>query len=275
MGAFIYFLENPRVLCYSDMVDKEQNMNPFALLKNFLVANMDLRVTKYDELEKGLHESNRKKDTWDRSFDIPKGSLIYISRYTADTLSISCYTPDGKHGKGKIPFSSVEDEMFSLTDETIFQYKFQKALTGLCSNVLIQYFEKEKEPLYEVTVNQGCGDIPRIPTDSITNLFFDKESFEYHLVQLDFAPFGEIPDHPLKDVFVSLDILYLCGWIMQEDPWRVGTQRYNIFHRSHKFKDVKIVPFHNGYLEAHKIVSMTPSTIAKTYFKEQAKKTKV
>lgn len=248
-------------------------MNPFALLSNFLVANMDLRVTKYDELEKGLHESNRIKDTWDRSFDIPKGSLIYISRYTADTLSINCYTPDGKHGKGKIPFSSVEDEMFSLTDETISQCKFQKALTGLGSNILIQYFEKEKEPLYEVTVDQGCDDIPRISTASIESLFWNKDHSR-RTVQLDFAPFGEFPDHPLKDVFVSLDILYLCGWIKQEDRRHGGTQRYILFHRSHKFKDVKIVPFHNGYLEAHKIVSIAPSTIAKTYFKEQAKKVK-
>lgn len=272
MGAFIYFLENACALCYSGMEDKEQNMNPFALLRNFLVANMDLRVTKYNQLEKGLHESIRKKETWDRSFNIPKGSLIYISRYTADTLSISCYTPDGKHGKGKIPFSSVEDEMFSLTDETIFQCKFQKALTGLGNNILIQYFEKEKEPLYEVTVNQGCDDIPRISTASIENLFRDSDN-NCRLVQLDFAPFGEFPDHPLKDVFVSLDILYLCGWIAEFR--RAGAQKYTLFHRSHKFKDVKIVPFHNGYLEAHKIVSITPSTIAKTYFKEQAKKVKV
>lgn len=274
MGAFIYFLENACASCYSGMVDKEQNMNPFALLSNFLVANMDLRVTKYDELEKGLHESNRIKDTWDRSFDIPKGSLIYISRYTADTLSISCYTPDGKHGKGKIPFSSVEDGMFSLTDETIFQCKFQKALTGLGNDILIQYFEKEKEPLYEVTVNQGCDNIPRISTVSIQNLFWDS-NHAWHLVQRDFAPFGEFPDHPLKDIFVSLDILYLCGWIALEDYRHIGTQKYTLFPRFHKFKDVKIVPFHNGYLEAHKIVSINASTIAKTYFKEQAKKAKV
>jgi len=74
---------------------------------------------------------------------------------------------------------------------------------------------------------------------------------------------------------VSLDILYLCGWIALEDYRHIGTQKYTLFPRFHKFKDVKIVPFHNGYLEAHKIVSINASTIAKTYFKEQAKKAKV
>ena len=250
-------------------------MNPFSTFKNFLIANMDCHTWYSDSclwtVRPGFHGPAIRRGS-PAGIDIPKGSLIYVTKFSQQMCHFGIVTPECRSMRGGFHFRLIEDSFFSVTDIVNEKWNVQSKISPIARGTVLRYFEEgSKEALYQLSVGADMCD-PQAPYISMQGIEKCLRIYEsYEGTQDDFFPFATFPDHPLKDVSVSLDVLYLSGWL-DRAVW--DHKRYTLRYIDQDDKPTSIVPFHNGYLSAHIVKKIGPATVAKQYFNNLEKKSK-